>query len=337
MSGGGESAPLAPLALVTGASGFVGSHIVDELLRRGARVRCLLRGTSSRRWLEGKDVEYVDGDVCHREKLDAAVHGVDWIVHAAGLTHAPSASEYHRVNVLGTEQILAEALAARPAPRRFVYISSQAAAGPSRNGVPVTEDQSPLPVSTYGATKLEGEKLVMRAADRLPVTAIRPPVVYGPRETALLKYFKAVKCHVRPYLGGGPRRFSLVYAEDCARAVWAALTRDAAAGQIYFVAGPESTTYDEVGSAIARAMGTWAVRVPVPTLLLQMGALAGEVAGVLTRRDPFFSREKFREITEGDWIISARKIKEQLGWSPATSLEDGARVTAGWYREAGWV
>ena len=122
----------APVALVTGASGFVGSHVVDELLRQGATVRCLLRSTSSRRWLEGKEVEYVDGDVCHRPSLDAAVAGADWIVHAAGLTHAPSAAGFHEANVLGTETLLAAALDARPAPRRFVYISSQAAAGPSR-------------------------------------------------------------------------------------------------------------------------------------------------------------------------------------------------------------
>ena len=242
----------APLALVTGASGFVGSHIVDELLRRGARVRCLLRGTSSRRWLEGKPVEYAEGDVRHAEGLDAAVAGADWIVHAAGLTNARDAAEFHRANVSGTELILDAALRARPAPRRFLYISSQAAAGPSRDGAPVTEDLTPRPVSAYGNSKLGGETVVMRAAGRLPVTAIRPPTVYGPREKALLKYFRAVKHHVRPYLGGA-RSFSVVYAEDHARAVWAALTQEAAVGQIYFVGGPDVTSYEEMGDAIARA------------------------------------------------------------------------------------
>ena len=326
----------APLALVTGASGFVGSHIVDELLRRGARVRCLVRATSSRRWLEGKDVDLADGDVCDPAGLDAAASGADWIVHAAGLTHAPSAEEFHRVNVLGTEKILAAALRASPAPKRFVYISSQAAAGPSRDGAPVTEDQPPGPVSTYGSTKLAGEALVMGAAHRLPVVAIRPPTVYGPRETALLKYFRAVKYHVRPHIGGA-RPFSVVYAEDHARAVWAALAGERAPGQIYFVGGPDVTTYQEMGSAIAHAMGTWAVRVPIPMPALQAGAFLGELMGSLTRRTPFFSREKFREITAGDWIVSSRKIRTELGWTHATPLADGVRVTAAWYREAGWV
>jgi nucleoside-diphosphate-sugar epimerase len=325
-----------PVVLVTGASGFVGSHVVDELLRRGARVRCLLRRTSSRRWLEGKQVEVSEGDVCHEEGLDRAVQGVDWIVHAAGLTHAPSAEEFRRGNVLGTERILAAALRADPKPRRFVYISSQAAAGPSRDGAPVTEDLPPRPVSTYGSTKLEGENLVMGASDRLPVVTIRPPTVYGPRETALLKYFRAVKAHLRPYVGGA-RPFSVVYAVDHARAVWEVLTQDAAIGQIYFVGGPDRTDYEEMGEAIARAMGTWAVRVRVPRILLLGGALAGEMVGAVTRRAPFFSREKFREITAGSWIVSSRKIREHLGFSALTPLEEGVRATARWYREAGWV
>jgi len=324
------------VALVTGASGFVGSHVVDELLRQGARVRCLLRSTSSRRWLEGKQVEYLEGDVCLRQGLDAAVEGADWIVHAAGLTHAPSAARFHQANVLGTENLLAAALNARPAPRRFVYISSQAAAGPSRNGAPVTEALAPAPVSTYGRSKLGGETLVMRAADRLPVVTIRPPPVYGPRDRVLAKYFRVVKHHVRPYPGGASP-FSVVYVQDHARAVWAALTQEAAAGQIYFVAGPDITSYEEMGDAIARAVGTWAMRVPIPAVLLQAGALAGEFLGAMTRRAPFFSREKFREITAGAWIVSSRKIRDQLGWAPGASLEESVRATAVWYREAGWV
>jgi len=326
----------APLALVTGASGFVGSHIVDELLRRGARVRCLLRSTSSRRWLEGKPVEFAEGDVSNPEGLDAAVAGADWIVHAAGLTHAKDAAEFHRANALGTELILGASLRASPAPRRFLYISSQAAAGPSRNGAPVTEDLEPRPVSSYGSSKLQGEIHVMRAGDRLPVVSIRPSVVYGPREKEFLRYFRVVKCHIRPRLPG-TCRFGLVYAVDLAQAVGEALTQDRAIGKIYFVSGLDSVGYDETGDEIARALGTWAVPVFLPGFVLQAGGLAGELVGALTRRPPFLSREKIREITSGDWILSSQKIRSELGWSPATSLEQGLRETARWYREAGWV
>jgi nucleoside-diphosphate-sugar epimerase len=331
-----SAASPAPLALVTGASGFVGSHIVDELLRHGTRVRCLLRSTSSHRWLEGKPVEIVSGDVCERSSLDAAVQGADWIVHAAGLTSARDAAEFQRANASGTANLLHAALTTTPVPHRFLYISSQAAAGPSRDGTPVTEDLPPQPVSPYGQSKLAGETLVMRAADRLPVVTIRPPIVYGPRETSLLKYFRAVANHVRPE-PGGPRSFSIVYAEDQARAVWECLTRDRAVGRIYFVGGPDITSVREMGDLIQRAIGTWAIRFRVPSALLQAGALAGEAIGSLTGRSPFFSREKFREITAGPWIVSSRRIREELSWSPAMALDQGVHATARWYREVGWV
>ncbi|HXF59821.1 MAG TPA: hypothetical protein VN539_08345, partial [Candidatus Saccharimonadales bacterium] len=165
---------------------------------------------------------------------------------------------------------------------------------------------------------------------------IRPPTVYGPRETSLLKYFRAVRAHLRPE-PGGPRSLSVVYAEDHARAVWECLDQDAAVGQVYFVGGPDLTTFQELGDVIERAMGTRALRFPVPSVLLQAGALAGEAIGALTGRAPFFSREKFREITAGPWTVSSHKIRSQLGWAPATSLEEGVQATARWYREAGWV
>jgi nucleoside-diphosphate-sugar epimerase len=142
--------------------------------------------------------------------------------------------------------------------------------------------------------------------------------------------------HLR-VIPGKPRRFSIVYATDTARAVWEAMTQDRALGETYFVGGPDVTDYDEMGEAIVRAMGTWAIRVRIPLVALQVGAFVGEIAGAATRSAPFFSREKFREITAGEWIVSSAKIRSRLGWAPAISLDEGVRLTAAWYREAGWV
>ncbi len=325
-----------PLALVTGASGFVGSHIVDELLRRGARVRCLLRKTSSRRWLEGKPVEIAMGDVREEAGLDEAVRGADWIVHAAGLTHARSPAEFHDANVHGTEHILAAALRQRATIRRFVYISSQAVAGPTRDGRPVTEDLAPAPVSQYGITKLLGEELTMLTGRMLPVVSIRPPAVYGPRDDAFLGLFQSVQRRLFPVFRKGGR-VSLVHVEDLARAVWLALGDERASGQIYFVAEPEIADYGEMAKAVMSALGKRAltVRVPMPALLT--AAFVGELWGAITRTAPFFTREKLREITAGDWIVSSAKIRDQLGWAPEITLTEGIRGTAEWYRKAGWI
>ena len=324
------------LAVVTGASGFVGSHIVDELIRQGARVRCLLRPGSSTRWLDGKPIEIARLDLRDVAKLTESVQGAVWIVHAAGLTHARSAKEFQETNVGGTERMLRAAMDAGSRLRRFLLVSSQAAAGPALEGRPVTEAERPDPVSPYGVSKLRSEELTMLLKDRLPVVAIRPPAVYGPRDRALLKLFKAVRWHILPVLRRGGR-FSLIYVDDLARAIGLALTHPAAQGQVYFASEPDVTDYREAGEIVKRALGTWTLTVRPPGFLLQAGALAGEMWGTVRNSPPFLSREKLREISSGDWVCSSAKIRSQLGWKPEVSLEDGLARTAAWYREVGWV
>jgi nucleoside-diphosphate-sugar epimerase len=328
--------PDAPLAVVTGATGFVGSHVVDELLRRGRRVRCITRRKSNLRWLAGKPVEIAVAPLEDPERLAATLEGATWIVHAAGLTSARSRAEFHEANVVGTERVLRAALAAESTLQRFLYISSQAASGPSRDGRPVTEAHPPRPVSPYGESKLRGEELVLQMRSRLPVACIRPPAVYGPRDEAILKVFVAVRRHLQPVLQGGGR-FSLVHVEDLARACALALEDDRARGEVFFVAEPEGTDYDEIGRQVKRALGTWAIRFEPPGWLLTAGAFAAETVGALTNRPPILSREKLREIRAGHWIVSSEKARTLLDWTPRLPLEEGLRQTAAWYREAGWV
>ena len=330
-----SSGPAGGLAVVTGASGFVGSHIVDELLRQGARVRCILRSSSSHRWLSGKPIEIVTAPLTDASRLAAAVAGADWIVHAAGITHARGPAEYHEANVKGTERMLRAALTV-DGLKRFVLISSQAAAGPSADGRPVVETTLPQPVSPYGTSKLRSEELTMLMRDRIPVVAIRPPAVYGPRDEAILKIFVAVKRHIQPVLRAHGR-FSLIHAEDLARAVCLSLTHEGAPGEVFFAAEPDETNYDQMGRFVKEAMGTWAVRVQVPGFLLVAGALVGEAVGGILGVAPFLSRDKLREISSGDWICSSDKIRARLGWEPKISARDGILATAEWYREARWV
>jgi len=324
----------APLAVVTGASGFVGSHIVDELLLRGARVRVVIRGSSSRRWLDGKPVEPVDAALEDAPALARAVEGADWVVHAAGLIRARSAAEFYECNVMGTERLLRAVDGG--SVRRFLFVSSQAASGPSADGRPVTEDHPPHPVSAYGESKLRAEQLVLLASDRIPVTVIRPPAVYGPRDTAILRVFVAVKRHIEPVLRKRGR-FSFVHVSDLASAAFAALTHEAAIGQVFFACEPDITDYAELGASVRKALGTWTVPVSIPHWALQTIALGAEAWARASGGAPLLSREKLREITAGDWISSSRKIRERLGWEPRIGLEEGVRATADWYRQAGWL
>jgi 2-alkyl-3-oxoalkanoate reductase len=324
----------APLAVVTGGSGFVGSHLVDDLLARGVRVRAVVRGTSSRRWLTGKPVEFADSSLDDAAGLRRAVEGADWVVHAAGLIRARNAAEFHECNVAGTGRLLAPSRDA--SVKRFVFVSSQAAAGPSRDGRPVAEDQPPHPVSTYGETKRLAEELVMRERDRMAVTVIRPPAVYGPRDTAILRVFTLAKRHIQPVLRSGGS-FSMIHVEDLASAVGMALSREGAAGEVFFAAEPDRTDYDELGALVRAALGTWTVRVAIPRWAMMGIALGAEGLCRVTGVAPLLTREKLREISAGDWICSSAKIRERLGWSPRVPLAAGIQATADWYRAAGWL
>jgi nucleoside-diphosphate-sugar epimerase len=276
------------------------------------------------------------GDIEDPAWLAASMRGAAWIVHAAGITRARSAADFDRVNVKGTERVLRAALDAGPGLTRFVLVSSQAAAGPSTDGRPVGEGARPAPVSAYGVSKLRAEELLFLMRDRFPVVSIRPPAVYGPRDDALLKAFIAVKRHLRPELKRGGT-FSMVHAEDLARAICQALTDDRAVGETFFVAAPEVTDYAEVGAELERALGTWAVPLRLPMPILYAGAVVAEVLAALARRPAVLSRQKLREITAGDWICSSAKIRARLGWEPEVTLADGLRRTTDWYRAEHWL
>lgn len=328
----------APLAVVTGASGFVGSHIVDDLLARGVRVRAVVRGSSSRRWLSGKAIEFADAAMEDEAALRRAATGADWVVHAAGLIRARNAAEFHECNVAGTERILRASYDA--GVRRFVLVSSQAAAGPSLDGRPVTEESAEHPVSAYGESKLLAERAVLGnrtgAVPALGVTVVRPPAVYGPRDTAIFKVFALAKWHIEPVLRRRGR-FSMIHVADLASAIHAVLTRDHSLGELFFASEPDETNYAELGTLVREAMGTWTVPVAIPRWALMGVALGAEAFAAMARQAPLLSREKLREISAGDWVCSSLKIRERLGWSPRIPLREGIRATADWYREAGWL
>ena len=325
------------LAVITGASGFVGSHIVDELLRNDTRVRCILRPKSSTRWLDGKPVEILRVEEMDLDRLSGAVQDATWVVHAAGITQAKSPKEFHEINVGGTERMLRAAMASNGKLERFLYISSQAAGGPAAEGRPVLESDRPDPASTYGISKLRGEELTMLLKNRMPVVSIRPPAVYGPRDKAFFRLYRLLRCHVMPIPRAG-ERFTLVYAEDLARAAYLALTHPRAPGEVYFVGEPESTDSVEMEECIRQSLGSpWALTLQPPGFVLQAGALVAELVGFATGQPPFLSREKLREITAGDWLCSSAKIRSQLGWAPQVGLEEGIARTTAWYRDAGWI
>ncbi len=321
------------IVLVTGGTGFVGSHVVDVLLAAGYRVRCTVRATSKRRWLEGKSVELVEADLSGGEPAKALA-GVDAVVHCAGLTRG-SAEVLFAANRDGTRMLL-EACVRCDRAVRFVFCSSQAAAGPGTLDRPRQLGDPPAPNSDYGRSKLAAEEEVLERRDRLPVVILRPVAVYGPRDEDTLPYFQMAKRGVIVVPGIRERRVQLVHARDVATAMLAGLERPEAVGKTFFVAHPEILSWARLGAAISEAVGRRALQLRVPSLaLLSAGALA-ELLGS-GKRSGEIDRRRAKDITQRAWTCDVDATITQLGWDPEYDVVSGVRDAAEWYRTEGWL
>jgi len=319
-------------ALVTGASGFIGSHLAEALLKRGYEVRCLVRNTSALKWLDGLEFILCRGDCTDPGSLREAAKGVDYVFHLAGLTKARREEDFYHVNAKGTQHMAEAVLRENPSLKKFVFLSSQAAAGPSIKGKPVKETDAPNPVSHYGKSKREGEEAVFRYADKFPVVIIRPSAVYGPRDRDLFLLFKLLRSGFYPYWGES--RYSLIYVDDLISGIIKAAESDCSGGKIYFLSDERPYTNNELISLISSIYGKKPLKLPVPRPL--MSAVA--VAGSLFKGFPsIINRDKMRELSYRDWICDSSKAREELGFISKITLKEGIKWTADWYRIHRWL
>lgn len=318
------------LALVTGGTGFVGSHIVDELLEAGYRVRTSIREGSDLRWIRGKPVEAVRADLMSDE-LAPLVEGVDVTFHVAGLTRGTPGA-LHRANV-GATRRLVEALSVHPG-HRFLLCSSQAAAGPSREERPREAHDPAEPTTHYGRSKLEAEGVVWSAGEALRATVIRPTAVYGPRDRDTLPFFTMARRGIVLTPGIRRRVMQVVHGRDLAAAFRLAAERPDSAGRTYFVGNPQVVTWGDVARCAGRAVGRSVVALPVPSPgILAAGVLAGAFPGGRAGR---LDARRARDLVARAWTCDVEPALTELGWTPAHDLERGFRDAAEWYRREGW-
>ena len=333
--------------LVTGASGFIGQHLVRRLIERGDRVSCLVRATSRIDELRSSGAQLFVGDATNRAGIERALAesqaGV--VFHMAGLVKAMRTADFARVNAGGVESVAA-ACADRAQRPVLIVVSSLAAAGPCAGDQPRVEADSPAPVSAYGRSKLAGELAAARHAGEMEITIVRPPIVFGPGDRGVLEMFRPIarwSVHVVP--GRRQRRFSLIHVSDLVEGLLFAAEKgerlhpNGSPGQgIYFVAAPEDPTYVELGQAMATALGrnrAAVVRLPEP--LMRVIGLCGDAMAQVRRQPGWVNSDKIAEVLAGSWTCSSAKALAQMGWSPAAALADRLRETAQWYRQAGWL
>ena len=329
-------------AFVTGGTGFVGSHLVGELLSRGTSVRALVR--SDPKWLgrieapPGLALEHVQGGLEDADALRSGLEGADVVVHVAGLTRARDQETLDRANVAGTRAVLE---AARDAGTpRVVVTSSLEALGPNvlEDGrpVPATEADPLRPISMYGVSKARMEDAIRRDFADLEATVVRPPAVYGPREADLFEMVRGASRGLFPVVGDATApRLSLVYVADLVRGMADLAASPRARGETFFVGSP-GYSWSEVRAALEAALGRRTLKVPVPgPLILAAGAVAERVGARLGRLPPL-THDK-AEAARHAWVCDSSKAREAVGYGLEVGLAEGWARAVAWYRAEGWL
>ena len=324
--------------LVTGGSGFLGSHVAEQLSKAGHTVRALVRKTSNRKFLSTlPNVELVEGAVEDRRSVEEAAKGVDAVVHAAGLVKARSESEFFACNTQGTVNLLEAAKAHAPNLVRFVHVSTLEACGPSLDGKPIPRDQE-RPVTAYGRSKLAAEKECLARKEELNVVILRPAAIYGPRDVEILEAFRAARRRQYPVIGDGTMLGSYTYGPDCARACIQAITAGVPSGSVYFIDDGEPLPMARaMGELLPEALGTQPLlRSGVPFKVLRLASLGVEAYGKIRGKPVMLTREKVAMLRH-HWVCDSTTARSELGWQPEVRFADGLRMTARWYEENGWL
>jgi nucleoside-diphosphate-sugar epimerase len=318
------------MILVTGGSGFIGSHLVDQMCAGGENVRCLLRRTNYGDL--PPQAKPVFGDLVSGAGLEDALKGVDSVIHLAGVTKALAAADYYAGNARATEN-LGRAVAGRGI--RLVHVSSLAAVGPNAGSMPTLEDAEPHPLNHYGKSKLEGERIVRTLVPSALI--VRPPVVYGPRDRDVFRILKPLTQGIALQIGAGERWFSAIFVKDLVEGLIMAARATSVCGRSYFLANATPVSWSDLRAATARVVGRKARVLRVPSAIAYGAGLGAEIWARLTGNPGIISREKVAEAQCAYWTCDTRRAATELGFEARTSLDAGLAQTLAWYREAGWL
>jgi nucleoside-diphosphate-sugar epimerase len=327
-----------PLIALTGATGFLGSHVADALLARGYRVRASVRATSSHRWLEGKPVETIEVNLIDPDDCRRFLAGTEGLVHCAGLVSAPSERLYRLANVDTTVRLLeaaADAWRDHGAAAAFILVSSLAAHGPAGLERPAVETNPCRPITAYGRSKREAETALESRPWSFRTAILRPPSLYGPRDREFIPLFRFALKGWTARLGRRMTGLSLVDGRDAAEAAVALLRTPTATGAFFVDDGRTGYDWNALGEALGAMAGRRVRRVTLPLVLLRtLSFLAG---GGRAARSAVLNRDRLRDLDCAGWVCDGRRLVAETGFTGGREAAVGFRQTLDFYREEGWL
>ena len=332
--------------LITGASGFIGSFIVEEALRRGMETWAAMRKSSSRQFLQDERINFIELDLNDPQQLEKQLRGkdFDYVVHAAGVTKCLDQQDFFRINTTGTKNLVRTLIKVGTPLKKFVYISSLSVFGAIREHQPykeIRETDRPNPNTNYGKSKLEAERWLRNGLEtktaNFPYVILRPTGVYGPRERDYFLMAKSIKQHSDFAVGFSRQDITFVYVLDVVQAVFLACTKGNT-GRAYFLSDGKVYQSSTFSDLIRRELGNpWWIRITAPIWLLRIITYVGDKMGHITGKISALNNDKYHILRQRNWRCDIEPARKELGYEPQYTLERGVPLTIKWYKDNGWL
>jgi nucleoside-diphosphate-sugar epimerase len=324
-------------ALVTGGTGFVGSHLIEKLCSNKVAVRCISKDYLNFNQLENLNIEFIKDDLLNGLTSEDLFNGIDVIYHVAGITHAKTRKEFYDGNYLATKRLIESCVNNKCKIKRFVYVSSLTAVGPSIDGLEVNETTPYHPVSDYGVSKMMAEYEILKYRNKIPISIVRPSAVYGPRERDMYMYMKSIKNGFQLLIGFNKKYLNLIYIDDLVDGIISASENEKAEDEIYFLGSETSYPNEDIGKTIAKILNRHPLNIHLPHCMIFSICGMEELLGKVCNKPMYLNLQKARELIQNSWACSIEKAKNQLGFNPHISLHEGFLQTYLWYKKMGWL